>query len=493
MTTPPPDLRTWLDAVDRLSQLQRVRGAHWDLEIGALAELTCTKLATPPTLLFDEIPDYPPGYRVVTNILSTVQRLALTLGLPTDLDERGFIQAWRRRLGELDALEPEEVPASEAPVFENRFDGEAVDLMCLPVPRYHAQDGGRYVGTANLDITRDRETGWVNAGTYRVMLQDAQHLGFFISPGKHGRVHRQQYFDAGEPCPVAISFGHDPLLFLAATIDVPHGQSEYAWAGGVRGEPVRVVRGPLTGLPLPATAEIVIEGEAVPGETRVEGPFGEWTGYYASASRPEPVIRVKALYHRDHPILMGAPPFKPSAKAERFCWLLRSAAIWNQVEAAGVPDVQGVRVHPAAGRFFVIISIRQRYPGHAKQAAHVASQCRAGAYLGRYVIVVDEDVDIYDTDEVLWALATRSEPAGDIDIIRRAWSGPLDPIIPPDQKGFSSRAIIDATKPFEWKDQFPVVSVISAEQRAAMEARWGELFRAEGRPAVVEAPGPVLA
>src|ERR687885_654351 len=262
MRTSPPDLRTWLDDVERLGQLQRVRGAHWDLEIGALTELTCTKLATPPTLLFEDIPDYPHGYRVATNILSTVQRLALTVGLPTDTDERGFIEAWRRRLGELAPLDPVEVSPDEAPLFETRFEGAAVALTRLPVPRYHAQDGGRYIGTANLDVTRDRENGWVNAGTYRVMLHDARHLGFFISPGKQGRVHRQQYFDAGEPCPVAVSFGQDPLLFLAATVDVPNGQSEYAWAGGVRGTPVKVVRGPLTGLPLPASAEIVIDGEA---------------------------------------------------------------------------------------------------------------------------------------------------------------------------------------------------------------------------------------
>jgi UbiD family decarboxylase len=485
------DLRSWLEAVEALGQLQRVQGAHWDLELGAITEVMCRKRDDPPALLFDDIPDYPPGYRVLTNQLCTVERLALTVGLPTDLDERGFIQAWRRRLGDLHPIEPVEVPPDEAPVFENRFVGADVDLTRLPVPRYHLQDGGRYIGTANLDITRDRTTGWVNAGTYRVMLHDARTLGFFISPGKHGRIHRQEYFDAGEPCPVAISFGQDPLLFLAATVDVPHGVSEYAWAGAVRGEPVRVVRAPLTGLPVPADAEIVIEGEAVPGETRPEGPFGEWTGYYASASRPEPVIRVKALYHRNDPILCGSPPFKPSAKAERYCWLLRSAAIWNQVEAAGVPDVVGVRCHPAAGRFLVIISIRQRYPGHARQAAHVASQCRAGAYLGRYVIVVDEDVDIYDTDDVLWALATRSEPATDIDLIRRAWSGPLDPVIPPDQKGFNSRAIIDATKPFEWKDRFPPVSAITAEQQADVERRWSHLFRAAGPPAPVAALEPV--
>src|SRR5215213_2441477 len=109
MSAQAPDLRTWLDDVERLGQLQRVRGAHWDLEIGALTELTCTKLATPPTLLFEDIPDYPAGYRVATNILSTVERLALTTGLPTDVDERGFIQAWRRSLGDLSTLEPVEV------------------------------------------------------------------------------------------------------------------------------------------------------------------------------------------------------------------------------------------------------------------------------------------------------------------------------------------------------------------------------------------------
>src|SRR5919199_4135639 len=141
MRTSPPDLRTWLADVEALGQLQRVRGAHWDLEIGALTELTCTKLATPPTLLFEDIPDYAPGYRVATNILSTVQRLALTTGVSTDVDECGFIQAWRRRLGELAPLDPVEVPADEAPLFENRFVGDAVDLTSLPVPRYHPQDG----------------------------------------------------------------------------------------------------------------------------------------------------------------------------------------------------------------------------------------------------------------------------------------------------------------------------------------------------------------
>src|SRR5919206_233588 len=121
-------------------------------------------------------------------------------------------------------------------------------------------DGGRYIGTGSFDITRDPDDGWVNVGTYRVMVHDARRLGYYISPGKHGRLHRQKYFDRGQKCPVAMVFGSEPLQFLASCTEIPYGVSELAWVGGVAGEPVRVIRGPVTGLPIPADAEIVIEG-----------------------------------------------------------------------------------------------------------------------------------------------------------------------------------------------------------------------------------------
>ena len=123
-----------------------------------------------------------------------------------------------------------------------------------------------------------------------------------------------------------------------------------------------------------------------------------------------------------------------------------------------------------------VLAIKQRYPGHARQAAMIASQCRSGAYLGRYVIVVDDDIDITNTEEVIWAISSRSDPVESIEILRRCWSGPLDPRIARDQVGFSSRAIIDATRPYEWRDKFPKSSGASRELKEDVAKRWKNLL-----------------
>ena len=141
------------------------------------------------------------------------------------------------------------------------------------------------------------------------------------------------------------------------------------------------------------------------------------------------------------------------------------------MEKAGVPDVTGVACYQ--NRFFTAVSIRQRYPGHAKQAALIASQNHTGAYLGRYVVVVDDDIDVADLNDVLWAMCTRCNPADSIDILRRTWSGPLDPIIPRDQKGHNSRAIIDACRPYEWIKDFPPVSGASPELKEEVLEKYG--------------------
>jgi 4-hydroxy-3-polyprenylbenzoate decarboxylase len=151
------------------------------------------------------------------------------------------------------------------------------------------------------------------------------------------------------------------------------------------------------------------------------------------------------------------------------------------MEKAGVPDVQGVWLTVSGGsRLVLVVSIKQRYPGHARQAALVASQCHAGAYLGRYVIVVDEDIDPSNNDDVMWAMASRSDPVEDIEIIRRCWSGPLDPIIHPSKKGFNSRAIIDACRPYEWMKDFPKVAESSKEVLDATEKKWGRVLFSGG-------------
>jgi len=468
------DLREWVRGVEELGQLRRIPGIPWDLEIGGLMELILEKEKFPPALLFEKIPDKRDDMSILCTQLDSVERLALTMGVTPEIGVRDFIQLWRRRLKQLQPVEPEFV--KDAPILENIVEKD-INLDAFPIPRWHELDGGRYIGTADMVITQDPEEGWINAGTYRVMMRGPDTLNIYISPGKHGGLHREKWFAQGKPCPVVISFGHHPLLFIAACTDVPVKMSEFAYAGGIFEAPVQLVKGRKGPIPIPAYSEIAVEGEMVPGDVGEEGPFGEWPGYYASAHRPEPIVRIKALYHRNQPMLGGEPPLKPSAGQGFHRSVLRSALIWNHLEEAGVPDIKAVWLHPTGYRFFSIIAIRQRYPGHAKQAAVMASQVRPGAYLGRYVVVVDDDIDIYNTDEVIWAMATRGDPASSVDIVRRCWSGPLDPAIPQEGKGFNSRILIDATRPYEWRDRFPPVSGNSPELKAKLTQKYSSLLK----------------
>ena len=183
-----------------------------------------------------------------------------------------------------------------------------------------------------------------------------------------------------------------------------------------------------------------------------EGPFGEFTGYYAAAARPGPVMEVTAIHHRNDPILLGSPPMKPP----RFHFGLpfRAATIWSNLEAAGVTDVAGVWQH--VSQLMTVVALRQRYDGHAKRAALVAA---AHSYMARLVVVVDDDIDPSNLADVMWAVATRCEPSENIDILRNAWSSALDPRIPPQDKerGVTShsKAIIEACRPFSWTRQIP--------------------------------------
>ena len=458
-----------------------MRGASWQEDIGAITEMLDHSEGS-PAILFDDVPGYPSGRRVIVNCNGTPTRQAVTLGLPlAQGTHEGLIAFWRATLDELRPVPPREV--SDGPILENVLEGDAIDLEAFPAPVWHPKDGGRFIGTASLNILRDPDSDWVNVATYRNQIFGKDTLGIWISPGKHGRFIREKYFERKRPCPVVVVAGADPLLFMSACAEgLAYGQAELAWAGGVRGEPIEVVRGRHTGLPIPARAEIAIEGFMDPEERHREGPYGEWMGYYASGEAITPVIRVKAIYHRDDPIILGCPQGKPPHEDNRFLAYLRSVLIEKQLRAAGVPKVRGVWCPPQAGnRLMTIVAIEQAYAGHATQAAVVAGQVGAAAYGGRFVVVVDEDIDIYDMDDVLWAMTTRCDPERDISITRRAWSGPLDPAIHPDHRGFNSRCVIDATKPWEWKERF-AEPVVTAEMARATRERWGWLLRGEEDP-----------
>ena len=482
-TTNPPGvnyngLRGFLEEVDRLGQLRFVHGASADDEIGAATDVLQHSKGG-PAAVFDQVPGYAPDFRLAVNLFGSSDRIALTLGVPLGLSKVETSRAYGRKLRDSKPLPFVEV--ADGPVMENVRRGEEVDLTIFPTPIWHPADGGRYIGTGSYDVTIDPDDGWINTGTYRVMVHDRNHVGYYISPGKHGRMHRQKYFDRNEPCPVVMVFGGDPLQFLASCTELPLGTCEYDWVGGMRGEAIKCIRGPVTGLPFPADAEIVIEGFATAQDLRTEGPFGEWTGYYGSAEREEPVLKVEALYYRNQPILVGSPPGQPPDELSHYRCIMRSPILEEDLRKAGVPDVTAAWQHEVGGgRLFMVVAIKQRYPGHARQTLHVASQCHAGAYAGRWVVVVDDDIDPTNLEEVMWALCTRADPATDIDIIHRAWSTPLDPMVTPSQreaKDFTnSRGLIDACRPFEWRDKFPAVNLPPREMREAAHKRWAYLL-----------------
>jgi len=478
---PHADLRDWIVRVEAIGELLRVSGADWNLEMGAIAEMIYqANPDRPPAILFENIKGYPAEYRVLSGMTNSPRRLALTLGLPMPDHPLDVVRAYRDRMKRFELIN--NVTVASGPILENIDRDDAVDLLKFPIPFLHELDGGRYIGTGDLVVMRDPDTGWVNVGTYRVMIHDRNTAGLWMSPGKHGRQIREKYFKAGKPCPVVICCGQDPLLFLSSGNEVTYGVSEFAHAGGHRGIPFETVSSELHGLPMPAAAEIVLEGEITPDVMKGEGPFGEWTGYYASSVREDPVIKIRRVYHRTSPIHTMARPGRPPSDYSLSKCVMKSAMIWDQVEKAGLSGVAGVWCHEAGGgRLFNIIAIKQAYAGHAKQAGLLAAGAHAGNYLGRFVIVVDDDIDPTNSFDVIWAMATRCDPAEDIDTIRRAWSGALDPR---KRKGevHNTRAIVDACRPYEWINEFAPVAESSPELRRKTREKWGHLLD-QGRKA----------
>jgi UbiD family decarboxylase len=462
------DLREFLRQAEETGELARIAGADPDRELGALYELA-HEHAYPPVLLFEAIKGCDPAFRIAT-CLRNSKLMVGELSLAA-------VQEFRKRPKEkVEPIPPREV--NYGPLLETMVEGDAVDVTRFPAPLWHAQDGGRYIGTECMIVVRDPDSDWVNLGTYRVMVHDAKTLGVFIESGKDADIIRKKYWARGEACPMAISVGQAPILGMVAGNNHGHGVSEYAVAGARIGTPIDIVRGAVTGLPLPAEGELAFEGFMPPPEieSRKEGPFGEWPGYYASDHRPEPVLRVKAVYHRKDAIVTGAPPLKPTYPGRQVI-VSRLAGLWDAIEAAGVPEVRGVWTMPGGGgRFIQVVAIKQLHAGHAKMAGLVAAGCGAGAYMTRLVIVVDEDVDITNAAEVMWAVATRWDPKTQTDIIDGCWTGHIDPLLPPDKREAhdttTARMIIYAVRPFAWKDQFPKVNMVDRDYAERIRAKW---------------------
>lgn len=468
------DLRDWLVKLESVGALKRIDGADWDLEIGCIQDPK-VRGEDRSVLLFDNIKDYPKGYRVAITQLCTTKLVALAMNMPeaSKLEQvkvlRQKLPQWQRSLNKFPPK-----PVETGPVLENVQSGADVDVFKFPAPRYNELDGGRYIGTADAVVTRDPDTGEVNLGTYRIMLHDKKTVGIKIAPYRHGRRNLEKYHAAGRACPVAVSAGHHPLLFVVACHDLQG--CEYNWAGAIRKKPIEVITEEVTGLPIPADSEIVIAGWIPPGKTRPEGPFGEWTGYYAGGREPEAIIEVERIYYRNDPILLGAPSTRqPHITNVLPSHIFGSAILLNELEQLGVPDVRGAWISEEGLTTFTVVSIKQRFAGHAKRAALIASQSRT-MQIGRYVIVVDEDIDPTDLKEVIWAMGLRSDPEKDIDIIRNCRNMELDPLHIHGNPLFNSVAIIDACKPYGRLDEFPAVIDYSPDLVTKCREKWKHIF-----------------
>jgi UbiD family decarboxylase len=406
--------------------------------------------------------------------------MAVTLGLDPGLDTVRLVQMLRGKPLEWEAAAPRFEPevVERAPILENVIAGRDADLTRFPAPLWHEHDGGRYIGTGVAVVTSDPDNGRINVGAYRVMIQeDGRSATINAESGKQGRAQYDRWFAKHGKAPVLASFGHDPLLLMVAGTEVPNSISEYAYAGAMVGQKLAVVNGEVTGLPMPAGAEIVVEGWLRPDRVLKEGPFGEWTGYYSGSLRPVPTIEIERLYFRDNPIILGTPPGKPPNDYSYMRALLKSAMIQDELAKVGVRDVRGVWAHETGGgRLIIVVAIRQRFCGHSRQAGYIAAQCQAAAYMNRFVIVVDDDVDPMNLEEVMWAVSTRCEPSEDIEIMRKSWGSKVDPLLADPAVPYNTRALIDACRPYEKLHTFPRVAQSSPARVRETVGKWKELF-----------------
>ena len=452
------DLREFLKKLETLGQLKRIKAeVHWDQELTAISQESLARRG--PALLFESITDYKEthGRRAAIGMIESLERAKIAMELPPTATRKEMLQAWRKKANH--PIQPTVV--GTGPCKEVIEKGDRVDLLEFPVPKIHSLDGGRYILTWCLVVTKDPESGWVNVGVYRGMVLDKRSIAVLYMPFQHWGLQGRKYRQEGRSMPVAAVIGVEPITNWVAATSVPSNVCEYDIAGGIRGEPLELVSCETVDIPVPSTAEIVIEGEMSfdPADFRPEGPFGEYVGHYVSVNHLAPVIQVHCVTHRQDPILttrmVGA--VSPALLTEQgtFLGISNDAFTLNELEARGIHGVKAVRGAGPAG-MITIVSLEQLYYGHAKEVALALWSMKAH-YWRKMLIVVDSDVDISDLDKVMVAVATRTRPGQDIIIFPGTPGGTLDPSNHPDVLrktegvGNWDRVLIDATWPPEWE------------------------------------------
>ena len=426
------DLRGWIDHLRKEGELQEIDvEVDWNCELGTVAR-KAFGTGNGPALLFNNIKGYGEKARcsrVFTGGLSRYSRVAMMFGLPKSASITELVKAARTAYA--GRVAPKIV--DDGPVKEVVLTGDAIDLLEFPVPKWHREDGGRYINTLQGTVTMDPDTGRLNVGVYRGMVGQKNTIPSLLWRAQNWGGDFAKWVDRDQDMPVACVLGWEPCLPFCAASPLPPDVSEFEVMGALRGAPVELVRCETVPLLVPASAEVVIEGYISndPKTFEMEGPFGEYTGYFGGDQGPKHTIRVTAITHRKRPILRGTlEGTLPKMLNENSIMssVQRAALAWNVLERAGVPGITDVHCPAANNGTTLIIQMRQRYRGQAKQAAMAIWGSNASHLRYKHVWVVDEDIDVHDYAALDWAFAYRVNAAeDDIIFVPGTFGSALDP------------------------------------------------------------------
>jgi 4-hydroxy-3-polyprenylbenzoate decarboxylase len=360
-------------------------------------------------------------------------------------------------------IPPKIVKKADAPCKENIMLGEKVDLNEFPAPMVHEGDGGRYIGTWDVVVNKEPETNWTNWGMYRFMVHTKKWLtGWPQSTSQLAFIMKKSYLPYNKPMPIAVVLGTDPLSHIVATAGIKTFEDEVDHVGGLRGEPVELVKCETSDLLVPAHAEMIIEGELMPDQIAPDGPFGEYPGYRSGTMCAGVAVKVKAITYRSKPIVtmvaLGTPPDDSSIAAS----LTAAVAMKKGLRRHGVP-VTDVYVPPEGVTHLIVIGVTR---GGVETARKVLDYFTLRRVMTNKHIIVDADVDVFNMAEVLHCFATRCHPGrGILYEWYEGRSNSLTPFYSPEErkklKGVS--VAFDSTWPPEWeKEIVPIKASFNA-------------------------------
>ena len=451
------DLREWIAALEAEGQLARVtEQVDWKFELGTILRRTWDIHGdASPAILFENIKDYqsPAINKLFAGTFRSWFRTAMMFGMdPRNTSRAEIIQMLKRRINDRSEHIPPRI-VKTGPVKDNILLGDDINLEILPIPHWNQRDGGRLVGTFHTVITKDPQTGWVNCGTYRMMMMDCNtETGIQLDPAsQHIGEHYYKQLEEDKPMEVAVVIGQEPALGFMSCIPTVDPLNEMEIAGAIRGEAIDVVPCETVDLHVPANAEIVLEGTIHPKERKMEGPCGEYPGYYGNIPGPKPVFRCKAITYRNDPIFRGTLEGHPINEDHMTLAIGHSVYAWDILERNSIKGIQDVAMPlDSCGYATCVVSVRPLVEGHAEIIASALWGSKATIWAYKYIIVVDEDIDPWNSEQVNWSIAWRVQPGEDIHIWKRHRGSRLDPRVPPEEKGFQDHMLIDATRPYHW-------------------------------------------